>query len=328
MYESSSSYSRVVLKQGIDKPKVYFRRDALEKIKYFVDKCSVECSGFGTVEKHKGYYIVTDVMLLPQRNGATSTEIDAEDMNRALYTLRNAPGELNFWWHSHVNMGVFWSGTDDATIKQIGEQGWCLATVFNKKNEMRSAVFIKNAIPDPVFAQDLFLDELENHILANKPSQEILNAWDAEYKKNITDVEEKERAAKKNYPASRHWDGAFSGNSLGGTGNWKDEQFDFGAVNRSLDDGAPSRFDRKERVGLTGWLAEFETEIENPPNGWSRHDFVKYLKVHKNILTMEKVAKGGEFEYLGWGIENDEHLEWAKQCILLGDFTHAEGAKQ
>lgn len=65
--------------------------------------------------------------------------MDAASIAKAMYETRDDEGMFNFWWHSHVNMGVFWSGTDMDTIRQIGSQGFVVATVFNKKNEMLDA---------------------------------------------------------------------------------------------------------------------------------------------------------------------------------------------
>lgn len=42
-------------------------------------------------------------------------------------------------------MNVFWSSTDTETIKSIGKNGMCAATVFNKKDEMRSAICYKTS---------------------------------------------------------------------------------------------------------------------------------------------------------------------------------------
>jgi len=133
--------------------------EALTKINYWVQVSTVEISGLGKCkyDASKHAYIVSDVWLLEQENGPTTTDIEASAAAKLLYETRETEGDLNFWWHSHVNMAVFWSGTDTDTIKEFGDNGYCLATVFNKKREMRSA-FYQGANG---FLPSVFLDNLK-----------------------------------------------------------------------------------------------------------------------------------------------------------------------
>lgn len=58
---------------------------------------------------------------------------------------------------SHVNMNVFWSSTDTETITSIGKNGLCAATVFNKKEEMRSAICY--SVEHPIFGVTTHLQD-------------------------------------------------------------------------------------------------------------------------------------------------------------------------
>ena len=49
------------------------------------------------------------------------------------------PESLKLWWHSHVNAGCFWSGTDEATIERFSN-GWMLSIVGNKLGEYKARV--------------------------------------------------------------------------------------------------------------------------------------------------------------------------------------------
>lgn len=139
--------------------KVLLSNLAMTKIKYWVHASDVEISGLGKCvwDRQAEAYHVTDVYLLEQTNTGTSTDIEAGAVAKLLYETREVEGHLNFWWHSHVNMAVFWSGTDKATIKEFGDQGFCLATVFNKKGEMKSAYY--QGATD--FLPAVFMDNLE-----------------------------------------------------------------------------------------------------------------------------------------------------------------------
>jgi len=75
---------------------------------------------------------------------------------------------------------VFWSGTDVATIKQLGGGGWFLSTVFNKKREMKSAYC-------QVAPIRMIVDDLETDIM-EVVDTDLAKQWDAEYDKNCTVV--------------------------------------------------------------------------------------------------------------------------------------------
>lgn len=167
-------------------PQILFDRVAFNKISHWVDKSPVEISGLGKVTRNKdGSFTVTDAMLLPQKNSHASTDIEAVDVCKAMYALRDVPGTLNFWWHSHAHMGAFWSGTDTDTIQTFGAGGWCIATVFNKRGERKSAFFIKARMGD---GEDDFVTVLLEDIpsrVVTFISKEETDAWDAEYDKNV-----------------------------------------------------------------------------------------------------------------------------------------------
>lgn len=134
---------------------VVIGRAALDKINYYVQKAKFEISGLGNVQIINGVPTVTDIILLKQTNEPTETEIDADAISKALYDhhISGVEGELKFWWHSHVDMGAFWSKTDMDTIKELTENGWFIHGVFNKKEEFRLAY--SNNEPMAVFLDDL-----------------------------------------------------------------------------------------------------------------------------------------------------------------------------
>jgi hypothetical protein len=123
-------------------PKIILPINIKNKIQFIVDNCSMEVSGLGTVvfDKEANAYRVTDVILLEQEVGSAHTDLDDKAVAKACYDMRNSEGELAFWWHSHVNMDTFWSGTDHETMDSIGKNGLCVAIVFNKKESMRGAI--------------------------------------------------------------------------------------------------------------------------------------------------------------------------------------------
>lgn len=144
---------------------------------YWIDKCDFEISGLGIIEVIEGIPYVTDVFLIDQENTATSTDLKPESVNRAMYDRRNDQGEIKFWWHSHVNMGVFWSDTDKETITELGKNGWFISTVFNKKREYKTAI----STFEP-FA--FMMDDVKTQIVSSMPDS-IKTALDQEYDSKV-----------------------------------------------------------------------------------------------------------------------------------------------
>lgn len=169
---------------NMPKPKVIIDRMALEKIRYLVDKDSQECSGMGITRVVGDTIYVDDVKMLEQRNGAAHTDINEDAVTKLMYEWRDREGEINFWWHSHVNMGVFWSGTDEATIKQLAQHGMCVASVFNKKGEIRTAVACKIEVPFAAGAQVVMFDNLALMVQTQVPDA-IKAVWDEEHTANV-----------------------------------------------------------------------------------------------------------------------------------------------
>ncbi len=162
-------------------PKVIIDDLVYQKIMHFIDKSSVEVSGLGKIViTGNGDIRVVDAMLLPQRNTATTTDIKPEDVGKAMFLMKDAEGDLRFWWHSHVNMPVFWSGTDQDTIVKLASGGWFVSTVFNKKREMRTCI----ATSEPFLG---VIDDVRTEISRTLDSQ-LMASWDKEYQEKVTDL--------------------------------------------------------------------------------------------------------------------------------------------
>lgn len=169
----------------MNKPKLYIPRTVYQQIMHWVNQEDLEVSGMGKVHyvADGNYFYVSKVYLLEQEVGSAHTDIDAVALGKLEYQTMKQDGDLNFWWHSHVKMGVFWSGTDTNTIKTMGGNGYCVATVFNQLNAMRTAVCYK-AKTD--FGETLhFMDECETIVYDPEPSAETKAQWTAQYKELV-----------------------------------------------------------------------------------------------------------------------------------------------
>lgn len=166
--------------------RVEIDEDVYRKVMHWIDKAPGEVSGLGKVvyNEEENVLHVVDAILLPQKNSGVSTEIDGQDIAKAMFLTKDSPGTLRWWWHSHVDMDVFWSGTDVATIKQLGGGGWFLSTVLNKKREMKSAYC-------QVAPVRMIVDDLETDIMEYITEEEE-KEWDEEYAKNCKEIPDSE----------------------------------------------------------------------------------------------------------------------------------------
>lgn len=169
----------------MSKPRLFIPRTVYQQIMHWVNQEDLEVSGMGKIKyvKDGNYFYVSKVYLLDQEVGAAHTDIDAEALGKLEYETFKQDGDLNFWWHSHVKMDVFWSGTDTSTIKTMGGNGYCVATVFNQHKKMRTAVCYK-ATTD--FGETVtFIDECDTIIYDPEPSAETIARWTEDYKAKV-----------------------------------------------------------------------------------------------------------------------------------------------
>lgn len=117
------------------------------QISLCVEKCAGEVSGLGRVkyDASTDTLEVTKIYLPKQVVTSTSTDIDKDSIFEIEATEQTDShlGFLCYHWHSHANMGVFFSSTDKETYQEIGKQGLCVASVFNKKGETKSCLCYK-----------------------------------------------------------------------------------------------------------------------------------------------------------------------------------------
>lgn len=186
--------SNQLVKKGMEK--VVIGREAYDKIQYYVNKTNFEISGFGNVEIIDGIATVTDIILLEQENTGTETDIKGEAIAKALYEHEinpNMNGELKFWWHSHANMNVFWSGQDEKTKCELTENGWWIHGVFNHKGEHR--ISYTNNEPFNVEFDNLKL-EIDEYLVSNPKLVDIavrIMEKEAEIAKMREDIDEIEK---------------------------------------------------------------------------------------------------------------------------------------
>ena len=132
---------------------VRITQEAYLKMKYFIEECKTEISGFGKVRQfeeessdslidrvHSQVFQIYDVEILPQDVSGVHASIDEETLAKFI-TEKLSKGEdleqYRCWWHSHVEMAAFFSGTDTKTIDESTEFKYLISIVGNKRHEFK-----------------------------------------------------------------------------------------------------------------------------------------------------------------------------------------------
>lgn len=133
--------------RGIKPPRVYMPYEVWARMFAYIQAAQPhEINGFGItelIETTDGpFYWVSEVMILEQ----VVTTGHAEMVDSAVHAFMAEmigrgidPGTINFQWHSHVNMGVTFSGIDTATMDR-----WTgttlISTVLNLRGEHNTRI--------------------------------------------------------------------------------------------------------------------------------------------------------------------------------------------
>lgn len=133
-------------------PIIFFNTEVLLKIKAYVDECDKEISWLGVVEKIEAdnkkendhdCFLITDVMLVPQEVSSSTVELTQEGLSEfGTKLIQSNQSELfnkiKMWGHSHVNMSVSASSTDDETFEDFYKNSdFFIRSICNKKGEMK-----------------------------------------------------------------------------------------------------------------------------------------------------------------------------------------------
>ena len=127
------------LKDRIEIPLAVYR-----KLFYYVKATDSEISGLGAVDakpdgKGNKIYTLKDVFLFKQKSTGGSTVIHKPSMAKFQLEYIKKGGDtsdLKCWWHSHCDMGTFWSGTDDECCNSFAGDNYMISVVCNHKNEI------------------------------------------------------------------------------------------------------------------------------------------------------------------------------------------------
>ena len=129
--------------------KVLINERAYQKIRNWVTLASGEVSGLGLVSEQKDekgnirQLIVDDVFLLKQECSGTETLLDDASVGQFLIELVQQgidTSKAKLWWHSHADMNVFWSQTDEQCVLGLTNSSYMISIVTNKKKDILTRI--------------------------------------------------------------------------------------------------------------------------------------------------------------------------------------------
>ena len=146
-----------------------------QDIKDYIRMCDYEIGGFGYVTMDKdGNFLVDDVFLVKQTVTGTSVDFMDEGLDYAIQKAATDDrlNDLKFCWHSHVDMGAFWSATDDDMIEGMnnGMTPYIVSLVQNKSHQHEQRV---DFFPSQELGQftDQVTYELDLYYIPAKPME-------------------------------------------------------------------------------------------------------------------------------------------------------------
>lgn len=161
--------------------RLYFLKQAYDKMRLYVELCEDEIGWLGYVEKLQDGqgYMVTDVFLLDQEVNGATTELSPT----AIIDFYNALDEagrdkfLNsckLWGHSHVNMAPSPSGQDDVQGQELSKdvEDYYIRLITNKKGEY-NITFYDKQIKAKVMTDEIILYSPEGAKLRKEIQEEI-----------------------------------------------------------------------------------------------------------------------------------------------------------
>lgn len=143
---STTSTRSALSEKDVPTPRVFYTPEVWSVIQLAIAHCEVEIGWLGLVRKHNETdYLVYDVFIPKQTVSHTETDIDESAMSalaNEIFAAGEDPGNLYYWGHSHVNMGVQPSGQDEEQVAiYLDSLPVLIRGIYNKRGESNVCVF-------------------------------------------------------------------------------------------------------------------------------------------------------------------------------------------
>jgi hypothetical protein len=125
--------------------RIQINATAYQKFMHWVEMARGEISALGLVDEIRDAntglitaLLVTDFLLVDQQCTMDETTMDPAGVAQLIMDLESKgvdSRKLRCWAHSHGNMSVFWSQTDDECIEGLANGDYLVSFVTNKKRD-------------------------------------------------------------------------------------------------------------------------------------------------------------------------------------------------
>ncbi len=141
------------MKQSVLDIAVFIDGEAWAKLRYWVKLAGqdeVSCLGLIDEIKDDGRIIalmVSEIYLLEQTVSGADTELDDKAVANLMIQLAaegKDTSKLKCWIHSHANMRVFWSSTDEECCSLLANESYSVSIVSNKRGDLLTRIDIYN----------------------------------------------------------------------------------------------------------------------------------------------------------------------------------------
>jgi hypothetical protein len=229
---------------------ITIEQDAWDRIWTYTDLVKGEFAVFGYVDEVAGDEIyVDDVFLVPQEASAAEVDFLTTGLPFAIERAiaDDRLDDLRFCLHSHGDLGVYWSQTDEDAFRKLGTTAdWFVNVVVNRKGESKGRLDVYD-MPGPLGKRQATFDNLSVSVVQDLAFVEKCKADLAQF------VKPPKPAPKKvGFTASSN--GTVSANSKGGvkydpaTGKKKNDNLPGAKVEAAL-----ARLDEKEAKDADEW---------------------------------------------------------------------------
>jgi len=138
--------SPLVTTKSARQPTIFFSDLAWAQLWAIVEYCKEEVGWYGLVETGEhGNYLITELFVPEQEVSGTTTDIEPEAIGKLAAQLEaegKDSSKLRYWGHSHVDMAVRPSATDEDQIREyLDHVDWFIRGIHNKKRESKLDVY-------------------------------------------------------------------------------------------------------------------------------------------------------------------------------------------
>ena len=176
-YDADTDMSNIV------KPKIIISKEANTKMNTLIKKADGEIGWNGTVIRNGNVFTITDIYVYPQKVGATTVTCDEKETGDWLNSLPDDVfNNLRFQAHSHVNMGVSPSGTDNIMfnkyLETLDNDDFYIFMILNKKGDYyvemydktQNIIFYKKDVEICIEGVEDFWEEASKQIKKDTPT--------------------------------------------------------------------------------------------------------------------------------------------------------------